>query len=115
MYVMRNAKEELIEAVWQKKVICAKLWNDQMEMNKGYTEEAEKLEGEKYYILKKDYTDKELFEFLSSIDYTYDAWYWGKELYWLVRLENWRLERWEYDWSEWREYKERPSIPKECI
>jgi hypothetical protein len=59
----------------------------------------------------KDYN-----KFLKSIDFEYDSWYWGQVLFGNIRLDDWtRLERWEYDWSEWRSHKVCPKIPEILI
>ena len=49
-------------------------------------------------------------KFLEDNYSNYDDWYWWQELYGeIVFKDRTWLERWEYDWSEWREYKKCPE------
>jgi len=52
-------------------------------------------------------------DFIYLADVLYDDGYGGAEVATdlLVVGDNWWLERHEYDWAEWREYKEPPSCP----
>lgn len=49
-------------------------------------------------------------KFLQDNYSCYDDWYWWQELFGEVVFKDrtW-LERWEYDWSEWWEYKKCPE------
>ena len=49
-------------------------------------------------------------KFLEDNYSNYDDWYWWQELYGeIVFKDRTWLERWEYDWSEWWEYKKCPE------
>jgi len=53
--------------------------------------------------------------FVDIADIDYDWWYWAAEIATdlLVVWEGFWLERHEYDWSEWWEFKSTPVEPKE--
>ena len=49
-------------------------------------------------------------KFLDDNYSNYDDWWGSQELYWeIVFKDKTWLERWEYDWSEWWEYKKCPE------
>ena len=49
-------------------------------------------------------------KFLEDNYNNYDNWYGWQELYGEIVFDDWTwLERGEYDWSEWREYKKCPE------
>ena len=49
-------------------------------------------------------------KFLNDNYSNYDNWWGSQELYWeIVFKDKTWLERWEYDWSEWWEYKKCPE------
>ena len=49
-------------------------------------------------------------KFLKDNYSNYDDWWGSQELYWeIVFKDKTWLERWEYDWSEWWEYKKCPE------
>lgn len=49
-------------------------------------------------------------KFLKDKYSRYDSWYWWQVLYGeIVFKDRTWLERWEYDWSEWWEYKKCPE------
>lgn len=105
-----NAKNELIRKTEWKTIERALLsieWEYDYEKNE---------DTYKKYILKKWYTQKDMDLFLDSIDFEYDSWYWGQELFWEVVFNDWtRLDRWEYDWSGWWNYNKLPETPEECL
>jgi hypothetical protein len=94
-----NAKEELLEELEGKRMICAIL---------SYRS--------KKYILKKGYTDSEFTSFIESLDFKYDDGYGSQELDGSVWLEEglW-MTRGEYDGSEWWDWHKSPEIPEELI
>lgn len=54
------------------------------------------------------FSRSKMFEWLKKVEY--DSWWWLQELFWEVVFKDWTwLERWEYDGSEWREYKHKPA------
>lgn len=64
-----------------------------------------------YFVM--NYNDKDSVSKLKKRlkNYNYDSWYGGQELFWeIVFNDGTWLERWEYDGSEWREYKKTPEI-----
>jgi len=67
-------------------------------------------------VLKLNYSEKDLLEFLTSLDYEYDDGWGGQELFGTVWLEDdsW-LTRGEYDGSEWWQHNILPNIPMECL
>lgn len=108
---MPNAKEELLKELvdLNETVKCAEVWNDSYDSDYYGWEK-------KYMTLKLWYTREEYETFLSDLDYIYDAWYGWQELFWIVWLCFWWLEREEYDWSERWVYKPYwwPDIPEVC-
>lgn len=106
---MISAKTELLDHVLREGmpvVLCAKLtrgydWDDGNHTN---------------YILKSEYDDVSLEEFLTSIDFQYDCGYGGQELFGTIWYKDGTFsQRGEYDGSEWWEHISVPEIPKELI
>lgn len=65
---------------------------------------------EKWYLMDTNdaFSRSKMFERLKKVDY--DCWWWWQEFFWEVVFKDWTwLERWEYDGSEWREYKQKPA------
>ena len=52
--------------------------------------------------------------FIENSNFTYYDWYWSQKIEpWLMVVwKDFWLERREYDWGEWWQYKETPSKPK---
>lgn len=65
------------------------------------------------WIGSNDFYTKENFEEILNVDY--DSGYGGQEIDTDLKVvgDSWWLERHEYDGSEWWEFKEMPSTPKE--
>lgn len=101
---MRNAKDEFIEQVGDKKVVCASI-------TKGYSYK----DNNKKFVLKVGYSDSDYEEFLKQLDFNYSNGFGGQELDGIILYEDgvWS-ERGEYDGSEWWETHKYPNIPKEC-
>lgn len=97
----RNAKEELVRAIKDEAIKCAIIREDPDDHDKP-----------KEWFLRVGYTEKEMTEFLNSLDFSYDAGYGGQELFGTVWLKDgtW-LSRGEYDGSEWWEHNKLPEIP----
>lgn len=71
---------------------------------------------EKTINLKVNYTDKDYYDFLKSLDFTYDSGYGEQELFGTIwYIDSSWSERGEYDGSEWWEYKSTPEIPKDLL
>ena len=99
-----NAKKELLKILGPLKMKCAKI-------HFGYPYYGET----NYIILKINYSEFDLEEFLNKLNVEYDDGYGGQELYGTVWLEdNTWLDRGEYDGSEWWNHYELPAIPEEC-
>ena len=66
----------------------------------------------RYFIMNENTEEniKQLEKWLKN--YKYDSWWGWQEFFWEVVFndDTW-LERWEYDGSEWREYKKTPERP----
>lgn len=102
---VRNAKEEFLEEIKDRQVLCAKLGTGLDFYDNVYEIE---------YILPVGYTDELYSKFLKSLDFEYDSGFGGQELYGFIWYTDgtWS-ERGEYDGSEWWEYKTVPAIPDE--
>jgi hypothetical protein len=100
----QNAKEEFIEHVSGKNVLCAKI-----------THGSEWSDSQKHSVLRIGYTPVEFEAFLQSLDFGYDAGFGGQELFGYVWYQDgtWS-DRGEYDGSEWWQYQAVPKIPEEC-
>jgi len=106
-----NAKTEFLFNIGDNKVKCAYIYDELKKYNPH-----DDAEPWKEWILKVWYNEDDYNKFLKSIDFEYDSWYWGQELFGYIRLDDWtRLERFEYDWSERREHKSCPKIPEVLI
>ena len=104
-----NAKEELLHKLKDlSSVKCAEIrvgddWSEEDNSNK-------------FIILKLSYSKEEYDNFLSDLDFEYDAGYGGQVLFGTVWLEdNTWLSRGEYDGSEWWAYNTLPDIPNACL
>lgn len=92
-----NAREELLaELIGKDEIVCAYMHCY-----------------DSVFILKENYTEDELDNFLSLLNFNYDDGYGIQVLYGTVWLKNnaW-LERNEYDGAEWWERKGYPDIPE---
>ena len=101
---MRNAKEEFLGHVRDRKVLCAEIsyqdcWSQEIPT--------------KHYNLLVTYTEEQGADFIDSLDFEYDAGYGGQELFGTIWYTDgtWS-DRGEYDGSEWWEHHECPQIPK---
>ena len=103
---MKNAKEEFLEQVEAKRVLCCEIGT-----NEHFDEETGEFVKDTI-ILKKGYSEEDLQEFLQKIDFSYDNGYGGQELFGVIWYkDNTWSERGEYDGAEWWEYKSCPKIP----
>jgi hypothetical protein len=99
-----NAKAEFVDNVSGKNVLCAVIHYDPT------------LVGEPKHpaiaILPVHYTAKQYHDFLSALDFDYDAGFGWQELYGTVWFDDgtW-LERYEYDGKEEWHHKKCPEIP----
>ena len=94
---MINAKEELLKKAGNARIVWAKVyveWEDREDS-----------------ILKPNHTQKELEEFLNSLDFVYNNGYGTDYIGGTVMLSDgsW-LERREYDGSEWWEKRHLPTF-----
>jgi hypothetical protein len=97
---MRNAKQEFLEQIKDRSLICAQLnlYED----------------SDQQFLLKRNYTQSDLETFLQSLDFEYDSGYGGQELFGFIwHSETTWSERGNYDGAEWWDYKEIPVIPDE--
>lgn len=93
-----NALEELIK-------VCERCWKSLEDIDYWWVGWEEKnqciFNSDSIEIMKK---------FLKDKYSNYDNWYWWQVLYGeIVFKDKTWLERWEYDWSEWWEYKKCPE------
>ena len=107
---MINLKEETKLFLQDKTILRANIYNEYFERD--FYDEEEIREHWKQRQLKKWYLKEDLENFLESLNFEYDNWFWWQRIYWYIVFNDWtRIERHEYDWSEWREYKETPKYP----
>lgn len=99
-----NAKEEFLEEVKRKKVLC--VWLTYNKYNKDIKE----------FNLPVKYTTRLYKEFLDLLDFNYDHSYGSQELQGIIwYIDGTWSERGEYDGSEWWEYKKTPNIPNDLL
>jgi len=101
---MLNAKEEFIEHVADKQVLCAIILSEENYDNK-----------KPIAILKSGFTDSEYSTFLNALDFEYNSGYGGQDLFGNIWYKDgtWS-DRGEYDGSEWWQHQQVPEIPKKC-
>jgi len=105
---MRNAKQELLNAMGSSiaNLRCATITH-----NPFYLDDENR---PKKVLLKEGYTQADLDEFISKLDFDYDAGYGSQELFGMVWFNDgaW-MDRYEYDGSESWDWHKYPSIPDE--
>jgi hypothetical protein len=101
-----NAKEEFLRQIKDRKVLCAEIsYNDCMHE---YPMRASNL--------PVRYTQEQYDDFVSSLNFEYDAGYGGQELFGTIWYTDgtWS-DRGEYDGSEWWNYQRCPDIPENLL
>lgn len=108
--MMTNAKQEFLHAVKDSSVVCAEIFY--------YTDGYHNEESEQRITLNTPHTEKDYEEFLSKLDFNYDAGYGTQYIFgttWLLHKKtgasNW-MTRGEYDGSEWWDVHRIPNIPE---
>ena len=105
---MRNAKQELLDTMGLNiaNLRCATIthnpfdWSDETPPKK--------------MVLKEGYTQADLDEFISKLDFEYDGGYGSQELFGMVWFNNgYWMDRYEYDGAERWDWHKYPSIPEE--
>lgn len=93
-----NCKEEFLEEIEGKEVLCAQISRDEC----------------KEYNLPVGYSREEFIDFCDSINFKYDSGYGVQELFGTIWYKDgtWS-ERGVYDGSEWWVYKSCPNVPCE--
>jgi hypothetical protein len=102
---MRNAKQELLDTMGSSiaNLRCATITH-----NPFYDDRPKKM------VLKEGYTQADLDEFISKLDFEYDGGYGSQELFGMVWFNNgYWMDRYEYDGSERWDWHKYPSIPEE--
>lgn len=98
---MKNAKEEFINHVGGRTVICAaiSIRDEDGKNNK--------------YFLKLNHTEADYSHFLGQLDFSYNNYYGRQYMFGTIWYEGgtWS-DREEYDGAEWWEYRQRPKIPE---
>lgn len=116
---MSNAKQELLgkldtlKRLYGADIICANITYTTPE---SYFTDGEEDVETPAIRLKQGHTEAEFNEFLSKLDFEYDAGYGAQYVFGYVWLTNgvW-MERGEYDGSEWWEWHKYPKIPDELL
>jgi hypothetical protein len=103
---MRNAKQELLDTMG---LNIADLRCATITYNPFYDETPPKK-----MVLKEGYTQADLDEFISKLDFEYDGGYGSQELFGMVWFNNgYWMDRYEYDGAERWDWHKYPSIPNE--
>ena len=103
---MRNAKQELLDTMG---LNIADLRCATITYNPFYDETPPKK-----MVLKEGYTQADLDEFISKLDFEYDGGYGSQELFGMVWFNNgYWMDRYEYDGAERWDWHKYPSIPEE--
>jgi len=95
-----NAKQEFLEHIEGKKLVCAKI---------GIEKDYDNTDSYWHY-LKDDYTEQDFNAFCAEINFEYDNGYGGQELYGVILFTASYSDRGEYDGSEWWENHKMPTI-----
>ena len=100
---MINAKEEFLNHISNRNVICATI-------RKGY----DWYSNNTFFNLTTGWDKEDWDKFLSDLDFTYDSGYGGQNLFGTIWYSDgtWS-DRGEYDGSEWWNYNQCPDIPSE--
>jgi len=98
---MRNCKEEFLEEIEGKDVLCAYVTG----------EDSVAIE----HKLPIGFSKEDFSLFLTEIDFIYDAGYGGQEVFGIIWYKDgtWS-DRGEYDGSEWWNYNRVPDVP-DCL
>ena len=105
---MRNAKQELLDIMGSNiaNLRCATIthdpfnWSDEVPLKK--------------IVLKEGYSQADLDEFISKLDFEYDGGYGLQELFGMVWFnDGYWMDRYEYDGSESWDCHKYPTIPDE--
>lgn len=94
-----NAKQEFIEHIKDREVLCVIISDDYTDNNYPYNK------AQRFFVLRKGYSSEEYNCFLNLLDFEYDNGYGCQELYGYIWYADgtWSSRR-EYDGSEWWEY-----------
>ena len=96
-----NAKEEFIKHIGSRQVLCADIVVDTNYGNNSIR-----------ITLKVGHSTSDFDKFLGRLDFEYDAGDGSQELYGIIWYEGGAWSgRYEYDGSEWREYRAISGIP----
>lgn len=91
-----NAKNEFLEEIKGKKLVCAKIGIDRGDY--GYKAD--------WKILKNNYSEKDFDNFCKELDNEYDEGFGGQELFGIILFEDSYSDRHEYDGAEkWVNHK----------
>lgn len=96
---MTNAKDEFLEEIKDKKLICANISKNRYDDDDCPV-----------HILKENYTKEDFDKFLSDINFEYSSGYGGQELFGLILFEDSYSNRGEYDGSEWWDNHKMPTV-----
>lgn len=105
---MRNAKQELLDTMGSNiaNLRCATITHSPS----NWLEEVPS----KKMVLKEGYSQADLDEFISKLDFEYDAGYGSQELFGMVWFnDGYWMDRYEYDGSESWDWHKYPTIPDE--
>lgn len=97
---MDSAKEEFLEEIKDKKLLCAKIGINKEKYGRNIT----------WYILKNNYTKEDFDNFCKDLDFEYDSGYGSQELFGIILFEDSYSDRGEYDGAEWWENHKMPTI-----
>jgi hypothetical protein len=105
---MKNAKEEFIKHIQDRKVLCAHIiYGD-------YYYQDDDPDPRLHIKLKSGYTLEDYDNFLKLLDFNYNAGFGGQKLFGNIWYkDNTWSDRGEYDGSEWWQYQSIPEIPEE--
>lgn len=97
---MANAKEEFLEEIKDKKLICARIGLDENHFG----------DSPDWNILKPNYSQEDFDNFCKELDFEYDDGYGSQELFGIILFEDSYSDRYEYDGSEYWNNHKMPTI-----
>lgn len=95
-----NAKQEFLEIIKGREVVCAKIGVDKINFGNKI----------KWFTLGIEYTRDGLDDFCEKLDFEYDAGYGSQELFGKILFKDCYADRYEYDGSECWQINKTPTI-----
>ncbi len=97
---MDNAKEEFLEEIKDKKLVCARIGVDRYDFGQKI----------KWFVLKNNYSEEDFKLFCEELSFEYDGGFGSQELFGIILFEDSFSNRHEYDGSEYWDNHKMPTV-----